>query len=581
MKEINKRIVAAFIACLLLLSAQPGLFGSRVCAAELDVTAYYTRTAESLQKLKEKYAPTYDYEQAVFEEGKEPLITAETIRGGTLKAEVMEDTVRRINYYRELYGLQPVYAIHEEANYNAGMWAAALAAAGHIAHTAEDLVGKRDHPLLTTDFLEPLTYNRSPDPYLENIGMEATNIHPDFQAFLPRTVSAWMDDLYSNNSIGHRMTLLDPKVASWSAGFATDTLISEGQNLEAAYAVVRTHKTGGEQPENTTPPVAAYPTPGLFPSDAAVFREENRQQIETAQWHFEMNAGQKAVNPLVEILIDDEVVQAVKPTAYWDRVIYQYEPSATVLERIAEQNGAVMRGKPGAWYDVRISGFKDAAGLDVTYRYRTWFDYKAAGSEIVSTSETTASSPQATQITVETATTTAASSTAPLPAGIGSDRPTSSTRPSTVSSDVAVLQDDLSGVWVRGPGLTDLQLVVQSLVPTEQDQGRLADHEAIRSLYDIRLEKAGAAVQPLFPVEVGLPLPEGLDEQEIIIARLTENGREELAHKIEDYRIMFTVSHFSHYAVIVRGLTGVQTKVRPVESEPAECFRNRPRMIAC
>ena len=37
--------------CLLLLSTT-GPLRRRVCAAELDVTAYYTRTAESLQKLK-------------------------------------------------------------------------------------------------------------------------------------------------------------------------------------------------------------------------------------------------------------------------------------------------------------------------------------------------------------------------------------------------------------------------------------------------------------------------------------------------------------------------------------------------
>ena len=127
---------------------------------ETDITHCYDQTADSLADLKSKYAPSYDYSESPFEEDAAPVISESEIKAGVLREEVIADTIKQINYFREVYGLQPVTTVNTEANENAGGWAVAQAAAGCISHDVDSLKDK--HPALTSDFLTPLTYRNSP-----------------------------------------------------------------------------------------------------------------------------------------------------------------------------------------------------------------------------------------------------------------------------------------------------------------------------------------------------------------------------------------------------------------------------------
>lgn len=586
MRPSNKKIGRLVLALLMTLVLCWNVVGARNVNAltQIDVTSYYDQTPESLLRLKQKYQIEFDYDQPIFKEGLEPVINDEQVVGGILKDEVIADTLRQLNYFRELYGLRPVSELNDDAMENSGHWAAAQAAAGTIAHDVDRLEG--EHPVLTTEFLTPISFRQSPNSYLENVSMEATNINKLYNDFLVNSVGGWIDDLYSNNDIGHRMTILDPKVTSWSMGVAINTLNLNDKSFNAAYSVLRSHRSGEKEAEDVVPDLASYPTPGIFPSEAFILREINAEDVETAQWHFELKEGHRAIDPQVEIIIDDEVVQTVKPIKYWDRMIYQYQPADEVIEKIAIKDKDIYRGKQGASYDVRISGFENESGDSVIYRYTTWFDYKRdvdpsdqpqdvtnhlsteSGRKETGTvkGEEGRQNTEASDSDVITSTTTM-----PTPSTVNEISRSTAKVVSLLeqqltnqdikqddSTEITELNDRGTGILVYGKGLAGYTLIVKEMSDLDPYSVLLNENQTIHALYDIHLEKEGVETLPPGTVEVRLPLIDDLDQLDFEVNHLTTDNRQVIDHQIKNGYIVFESDHFSCFAVISKPMTALK-----------------------
>ena len=133
----SKILLISFIIAIMILPMMTTI-------ANATSVTYSTHTSQSHTKLqiKEQYENTltYDYSKSMY--NVEPLDVA-PYRAGSLKDGVVQDTLRRINFYRWLYGVDPV-TINTDKMERSQKGAVIQSANDTLSHTPDKPAGMDD-----------------------------------------------------------------------------------------------------------------------------------------------------------------------------------------------------------------------------------------------------------------------------------------------------------------------------------------------------------------------------------------------------------------------------------------------------
>ena len=206
------------------------------------------------QQIKQKYESTvlYNYSNSVYKvqpSDKKPYIA------GSLKDDVINDTIRRINFYRWLYGIDEVELNADKMERNQ-QGAVILSKLGMLTHQPS----KPDD--MDTDFYNEAYAGcyigyKSGDTYSGNCAMGDRTLYS--------AIDGYISDLYNISTeygaVGHRMSLLYP--------YATRTSFGQCNTYNTVSMYYEFQDEGNPLDED----YYAFPTPGYFPVEQFYVRE--------------------------------------------------------------------------------------------------------------------------------------------------------------------------------------------------------------------------------------------------------------------------------------------------------------------
>lgn len=241
------RVFVLMVMCSLLLT-MTHVYAQDYVFNENEITEAHTKK-EIVQKMNDVIKYNYNNsEYAQVPSTKAPY------SAGSLQSGVIQDTLRNINFYRWLVGLNPVTAKYDKMERNQ-KGAVVLAANRVLSHTPTK-PADMDEDFYNEGYAGCYFGATPGDYYSGNVALDAS--------IMPRIVDGYISDLYnantSNGAVGHRNSILDPLAYSASFGKA-----GSYSTLSMYYALSIAQYNSLSQNEFVIQPFTAYPSSGYFP----------------------------------------------------------------------------------------------------------------------------------------------------------------------------------------------------------------------------------------------------------------------------------------------------------------------------
>ena len=246
-------VVLCFVMVSALFAGMGGLNAQKAQAADRLQNSTENRTKDEVIAQYDASLPEFNYSQSVYEQ--EPSITA-PYAAGSLKTQVIDDTLRQINYLRWLAGMDSVSLLEDRMEYNqaGGVLMASTSTLAHSIAKPSDM---------DDDF-----YSKA------SKGIGSGSFYPDLYSYvlwsancsagdyINDSIKGYTDD--TNNvqasSVGHRLSILDYKSASVSFGSA------DGGSYRR-YSCLSMYRYSTRSSENDAE-YYSWPSAGYFPTES-------------------------------------------------------------------------------------------------------------------------------------------------------------------------------------------------------------------------------------------------------------------------------------------------------------------------
>ena len=241
------KFFALALFCSLFLNAT-NVFAEDYLFNENKISEAHTKK-EIIQKMNDIIKYNYNNsEYAVNPSTKAPYAA------GSLQQGVIQDTLRNINFYRWLVGLNPVTVKYDKMERNQ-KGAVVLAANRVLSHTPTKPADMDE--AFYKEAYAGCYFGATPgDYYSGNVSLDSS--------IMPRIIDGYVSDIYnantSNGAVGHRNSILDP--LAYSASFGKAGAYS---TLSVYYALSIAQYNSFSQNEFVVEPFFAYPSSGNFP----------------------------------------------------------------------------------------------------------------------------------------------------------------------------------------------------------------------------------------------------------------------------------------------------------------------------
>lgn len=246
-KSIFFRAFALVLFCSLVLNVT-NVFAQEYYFNENEITQAHTKK-EIVQKMNDIIK--YNYNNSEY--AVNPSIKA-PYAAGSLQSGVIQDTIRNINFYRWLVGLNSITAKYDKMERNQ-KGAVVLAANRVLTHTPTK-PSDMDQAFFDEAYAG-CYFGATPGDYYSG------NVSLDY-SIMPKIIDGYISDIYnantSNGAVGHRNSILDP--LAYSASFGKAGAYS---TLSVYYALSIAQYNSISQNEFVVQPFFAYPSAGYFP----------------------------------------------------------------------------------------------------------------------------------------------------------------------------------------------------------------------------------------------------------------------------------------------------------------------------
>ncbi len=186
---------------------------SRVLSANSEISPSKQTShskADIIQKFNEaKYTLT---NETTYET--EPILAGPNYREGTLTSLARQDTLKQLNFYRYLAGVNDVTIYEEMLSNNAkGSVLLSVSNFSHYPSKPADM---------SEEFYKYALYGTSYPPYSLSGYSSSGNIAEGTNMVLPKSIKGYMDDTFNvvSNSVGHRLSIMCPYAQKTSFGCA-------------------------------------------------------------------------------------------------------------------------------------------------------------------------------------------------------------------------------------------------------------------------------------------------------------------------------------------------------------------------
>ena len=279
---------------------------------------------------------SYDYSQGLFEI--EPTWSA-PYRAGKLKQGPIDDTLKQINFFRWMYGVNEV-TVNTDKLERSQKGAVVQAATNELTHTPSQPADMDDDFYSEAYAACNIGYTDPNDYYNGNCAQGDSNPAD--------TIAGFIDEIYNvspNSSVGHRLNLLDLDVDRVSFGYCnTFTALSMYYNYGAL---------------NNNDDFYLYPTAGNFP----------KQLFKTNQHLSVLCNGSYNFNEVkVDIKYNEETYENIDYHMERDNVIVFMFPDELITAL-----GGSYREIPESTLNVKITGLKKSNGDTINLDYDVKF----------------------------------------------------------------------------------------------------------------------------------------------------------------------------------------------------------------
>lgn len=205
-KNKTSKVIFAFAICIIIFAS------SKIYATENTIfSEQNTVTSHTKKEIVEKMNNIIQYDYS----NSEYLVTPSSkapYAAGSLEQGVIDDTLRRINFFRWLYGINPVYVNTAKMERNQ-KGAVLLAAIRELTHTP-DKPSDMDDDFYNEGYAGCYYGATTGDYYSGNCAVDSS--------YMPYVIDGYISDIYNVSTeygaVGHRNSLLDPYAYAVSFG---------------------------------------------------------------------------------------------------------------------------------------------------------------------------------------------------------------------------------------------------------------------------------------------------------------------------------------------------------------------------
>ena len=226
----------------------------------------YSHTKEQISQKYKEAMTKFDYNQSMYQT--EPSLTA-PFREGTLKTQVKQDGLNKLNFYRWLYGINQV-TINEGRMYKNGRAALVMEINDELSHYPSKVDGMSD--AFYQDVKEGAGAGSN---YSGNVSYGYSN--------MSEAIVGYINDNYNISSgVGHRISMLGTSANQVSFG------------LCGSYNAMSVYVTNSDLGNNDE--FYAYPTPGYFPVDEYELVESDKATAGDTKWSLTIPESKYKIN---------------------------------------------------------------------------------------------------------------------------------------------------------------------------------------------------------------------------------------------------------------------------------------------
>ena len=287
---------------------------------ETEVTEHtaYSHTKEQISQKYKEAMTKFDYSQSMYQT--EPVLTA-PFKEGTLKTQVKQDALNKLNFYRWLYGLNTV-TLNESRMYKNARAAVAMELTDQLTHYPSRVDG------MTDEFYQDAREGAGAGSnYSGNVSYGYSN--------MSEAIVGYINDNYNISSgVGHRTSMFDATANQVSFGFC------------GSYNAMSVYMTSSDLGNNDK--FYAYPTPGYFPIDEYELVASDKATIGDTKWSLTIPKGEYSIDNLklkLRITLDGKTYE-ISNLEYdsYERTISYYIPGELKVA-LTEGSKKIVSGK--------------------------------------------------------------------------------------------------------------------------------------------------------------------------------------------------------------------------------------------
>ena len=299
----------------------------------------FNQISHTKEEIRERYeaATTTLTNKTTYETN--AVITGPNYKAGTLTELAKSDTLKQLNFYRYLAGVADVTLYDKLMQYNYNGKGAVLLASSNFSHYPTQPEDMDD------TFFKEATYGTSYPPFSDldsGIYGIGGNIAYGTDLTLPKSIKGYIDDT-SNvvaNSVGHRLSLIDPSGIKTSFGSATD---SSNSFYDMIYSTV-TMYTGYYNSQNQ---IYTWPPAGYCPVEVTNVNELWSITLDDNLSYDKVTINDEIYANVKIILTCDDVDYEVKSNVFCTREKYgdyEYDSYNTIFFAIPNDLKTVING---------------------------------------------------------------------------------------------------------------------------------------------------------------------------------------------------------------------------------------------
>ena len=223
---------------------------------ETEITDHtaYSHTKEQISQKYKDAMTKFDYSQSMYQT--EPVLTA-PFKEGTLKTQVKQDALNKLNFYRWLYGINTV-TLNESRMYKNARAALAMKVTDQLSHYPSRVEG------MTDEFYQDVKEGAGAGSnYSGNVSYGYSNMSD--------AIVGYINDNYNISAgVGHRTSMFDTTANQVSFGIC------------GSYNAMSVYTTSSDLGNKDK--FYSYPTPGYFPIDEYELIASDEATIGDTKW---------------------------------------------------------------------------------------------------------------------------------------------------------------------------------------------------------------------------------------------------------------------------------------------------------